>query len=263
MSLDLADPQTWSVHTDVFDGPLDLLLYLVRRDGIDLRNLAITPIADAYLQYVERMRELHLGVAGEYLVMAATLVYLKSLELLPRRPTSVEEDEDVEDPREALARRLIEYERYRAAAAELDARPLLGRDSFARAPEQEDESTRPPSTDIDAFGLLELYYGLLVKADTTEPEHVIFEAGVDFESCCRRVLGWLGGPGGQGDLAQLLGGLATVPERVVSFIAVLEMSRLQWLDLVQDFHLGPVHLTSRVEADHDLAQLTGRLDVPA
>ncbi len=83
----------WTIHTDVFDGPLDLLLYLVKREGIDLRALPVARIADSYLAYLERMRELNLSVAGDYLVMAASLVHLKSLELMPRLPTALEEEE--------------------------------------------------------------------------------------------------------------------------------------------------------------------------
>ena len=123
-----AEPD-WVIRTEVFDGPLDLLLYLVRREGIDLRSLPVSRIADAYLSYIDRMRDLHLGVAGEYLVMADTLVWMKSLELLPRRPV-IEEDEEGEDPREALARRLQAYAAVREGADVLESRPRVGRDVF-------------------------------------------------------------------------------------------------------------------------------------
>ncbi len=253
------DLQTWSIHTDVFDGPLDLLLYLVRRDGIDLQNLKIAPIADAYLAFTDQMRIIHLGIAGEYLVMAATLVYLKSLELLPRRPTSVEEEEEVEDPREALAKRLIEYQRYREAAQQLSEGTVLGRDTFERSPEEIDDARRPVTTDVDAFGLLEVFYELLTKSDAPDPQIEVGHSGPDFGTCCRRVLVILGGVGGKAELGPMLLGLPEVADRVVTFVAVLEMARLQWLKLAQKHHLSAVTITSGVPPNQDLSVLTGRV----
>lgn len=258
--LGIADDDSWSIETEVFDGPLDLLLYLVRRDGVNLRELAITPIADAYLEYVERMRELHLGVAAEYLVMAATLVYLKSLELLPRLPTNVEEEEEGVDPREALAKRLIEYERFRVAAEQLEARDMLNRDVFAREPLVFGDDERPFATDLDAFGLLDLYYELLCREVRATPEVSFGDSGPDVGTCCRRVLVALGGPGQVRELGEVLRGFRTMPERVVSFIGVLEMARLSWVDVRQEVHLGPVWIESRVSQYHSLVQLVGSVD---
>ena len=126
----MAAPAPWTVHTEVFEGPLDLLLYLVRRDGVDLERLQVHRICDAYLDYLERMRSLRLNVAADYLVMAATLVHLKSLSLLPRSPTPVTEDGEEEDPAEALAQRLLEYQRFKEASEALEQRAMVGRDAF-------------------------------------------------------------------------------------------------------------------------------------
>ena len=112
------DAAAWTIVTDVFEGPLDLLLYLVKRDGVDLRALKLAAIADAYLTYLDQMRAVDLAIASEYLVMAAQLVHLKSLELLPRLPAGLEED-----PAEQLAQRIQEYAKYRAAADLLEQRP--------------------------------------------------------------------------------------------------------------------------------------------
>ena len=142
------DDTRWTIHTEVFDGPLDLLLYLVRRDGIDLLKLPVARIADSYLAYLDRLRALNLSIAADYLVMAATLVHLKSLELLPRPPTPVEEDDL--DPREELVRRLREHARIAAAADQLAARPLLGEAVHSRAPLEVDDGERPLTTSADA-----------------------------------------------------------------------------------------------------------------
>ncbi|MEQ1501452.1 MAG: segregation/condensation protein A [Myxococcota bacterium] len=132
----------FTVHTDVFDGPLDLLLHLVKRDGISLARLEVARIADAYLAYLDRMRELDLAVAADWLVMAATLVHLKALELLPRPPTLLATKEEA-DPRDALLQQLREYERIKLAASALDARPMVGRDVFVRVGEQVPSTDRP------------------------------------------------------------------------------------------------------------------------
>lgn len=249
----------WIIHTEVFDGPLDLLLYLVKRDGVDLRTLKVSSIADAYLAFVERMRELHLGVAAEYLVMAATLCYLKSLELLPRPPTVADEEEEGQDPREVLRQQLIAYQRYRESADFLDARPQVGRDTWVREPEIIDDDRLPVSSRIDAFGLLDVYYGLITREATEEPTHTILEPGVDFDACCRNVLSVLSSQGGKGELGAILAGFLRRSERVVSFIAALEMAKLGWLDLVQREHAGPVAVTLKVDPSVDLGVMAGAL----
>jgi segregation and condensation protein A len=247
----LATAHTFTVHTDVFDGPLDLLLYLVKRDGIDLRQVRIARVADAYCAYLDRMRELNISLASDYLVMASTLVHLKSLDLLPRPPAILEEEEV--DPREALARQLEAYEAYKLAAEALDARPMLDRDVFVRAPLDVGEVDRPLVPGVDAFALLDLYYAVLTRPAPAPPTHTIHRAGIDLGALCRHVLVALGGPGGRADLGGLLRGFPTRAERVVAFLAVLEMARLGWLELAQAGHLAEVQLTSRVARDHDLA----------
>ena len=245
----------WTIHTDVFDGPLDLLLYLVKRDGIDLRRLSVARITDSYLAYLDRMRELNLSVAGDYLVMAATLVHLKSLELLPRLPAVLAEEED---PRAALAHRLAEYQRYKEAAEALELRPLQGRDVFTRAPlDPADAPDGPVEAGIDAFGLLDLYFDLLQREPARPPVFRPELPQVDFAATCRRVLDALRQLGDL-DLGDWLRACAHRAERVIGFVAVLEMMRQHWLDVTQEAHLGPIRLTARVDLDAiDLTRVTG------
>lgn len=248
----------WTVHTDVFDGPLDLLLYLVRRDGIDLRRLDVRQVTDSYLEYLDRMRVLNLSLAGDYLVMAATLVHLKSLELLPRLPTIVEEEED---PREALARQIRDYAKVRARADALDTQPRVGRDVFVRDAADVDDEDRVVAG-LDAFALLDIYWELLQRAEEPEPVvELLHPSGVDFRSCCATILSVLGGKGGRGELTGLLKNLRTRPERVVTFVAALEMARQQWVAVSQERHLGPVELEQLKETDAiDLDMLAGWVD---
>lgn len=250
---------TWTIHTEVFEGPLDLLLYLVRRDSIDLKNIQIAKIADSYLEYLDRMRELRLNVASEYLVMAATLVHMKSLRLLPRLPTLIEE-EDEPDPAAALARRLLEYQRYKEAAMDLNARPMKGRDVFVREGASIGAADREVEAGINAFGLLELYYELFKRHQAGPPVHQIGRTGPDMEACCRGVLAYVGELGAPKALGTYLRQIVNIEERVVAFIAVLEMVRLRWMDIEQKEHLGQVLVMRRPENAVDLQLLTGRLE---
>jgi segregation and condensation protein A len=248
---------TWTVRTEVFDGPLDLLLYLVKRDGIDIRRVSIARVADSYLSFLDRMRELNISVASDYLVMAASLCHLKSLELLPRPPTVLDEEDEGVDPREALARQLEAYEAYKQAAEELEKRPWLGRDVYAREPMDVGEVDRPLVPGVDAFGLLEAYHRVLTRPVERPKEHTIHRPEVDLAACCRRLLKGLGGVGEARDLGELLRLFTTKAERVITFLASLEMTRLGWLTLAQEGHLGPVTVTSKVPVDQDLAAIRG------
>lgn len=121
-----------AVHLEVFEGPLDLLLHLIREDKLDIHDIPIARITEQYLLYLDAMKALNLDVAGEFLVMASTLIYIKSKSLLPRTDEGLEPEEDPEMMRAELSRRLVEYEKFKEAAARLSDRPILGRDVFAR-----------------------------------------------------------------------------------------------------------------------------------
>jgi segregation and condensation protein A len=254
------DLDTWTITTEVFEGPLDLLLYLVRRDGVDVSRLQISRICDAYLVYLERLREMRLNVAADYLVMAATLCHLKSLALLPRAPAATTDDgEEGPDPTETLARQLEQYQKIKERAAWLDAQPVLGRDTFGAGAPELDDDQRPITAGIDAFGLLDLYWELLAKAAAGPPTHILPADGPDLRRCCEVVLEALDAAGGRGDLGAILVRLERAAERVVAFVAALEMVRLQWLDISQAHHLAQVVIWVRDRAAIDLTFLTGAL----
>lgn len=245
---------SWTVHTEVFDGPIDLLLYLVERDGVDLLQISLAAIADSYLDYLDRLRGLHLGVAADYLLMASTLVYLKSLELLPKAPVLADEEGD---PREAFVQHLVEYRRLKEAARELAESPRVGRDQFVRSPLQVGEG--PLVTPVDAFGLLERYYALLQAHGAPEPVHVVGEPMPTLEEACRTVLHELDLAGGRTELGELLGRRPTRVARVLTFLGVLEMARLRWVTVEQERHLGPVALWTLLDTEPDYTRLTGQV----
>ena len=169
----------YSIELEVFEGPLDLLLHLVRRHELEILDIPIAFITEKYLEYLDLMRSLDLEVAGDYLVMAATLAYLKSRELLPSDPLPSEggdgDDEDAEDPREALIRRLVEYERFKNAAQDLDALPVSGRDVFARGADIDIPATDPGLAPVTLFRLAEAYYRVLTRAKINKSHEVQLE----------------------------------------------------------------------------------------
>jgi segregation and condensation protein A len=169
----------YSVALELFEGPLDLLLHLVRRHELDILDIPIAFVAEKYLEYLDLMRSLDLEVAGDYLVMAATLAWLKSRELLPSAPSeeqATSEDEEGEDPREALIRRLVEYERFKSAASELDALPVAGRDVFARGADIDVPPMDPGLAPVTLFRLAEAYYRVLTRAKIAKSHDVTIEA---------------------------------------------------------------------------------------
>ncbi len=243
-------PEAFAVHTDVYDGPLELLLYLIRRDGIDVRDIPIAHVTVEYLLYLDLMAELDLDVAGEFIVMAATLCQLKSRMLLPRRGVDVEEDEE-EDPRAALARRLQDYLRFQEGAQQLMERPLLGREVYSRPEMPSDPSQVEVDPVVDAFGLLEAFYRVLQQHAEAPPVH---EVELDEYSLHERVTWVLESlEEGPMSLQDLLMTVHRRPQRILTFLSVLELARLHMLDLHQEGHLQPVTLTGLVRAaDADL-----------
>lgn len=243
------------VHIGVYDGPLDLLLLLVRREGVDLRVVPIARICDAYLAAVSSLEEVDVDAAGEYLVLAATLCQLKARELLPRAPGPAEPEE--EDPKERLIRRLQDYERYRLAAEELEARARLDRDVFSRPADPVSADEQPLEAGTDALGLLRLYYGLVRRRAQAPPTHAIQREPFSLARTVRWLLSRLD-DGEEHLLAELFIEVADRAGRVFTFLSVLEAARLRLVDLSQTAHLGAVRLVGRVRAaEADLAALEG------
>lgn len=245
-----------AVHTDVFDGPLELLLFLVRRDGIDLREVSIAPITDAYLEHLERMEQLDLDVAAEFVVMAATLCWLKSRELLPRGLAVSEDEDDPAEVRAELTRRLLDYQRYRDAADALEAGAMLERDVFARSHDPSMTYDRPVYADVDGMGLLLRYYRMLRKKAGPQPVHAIQSEQYDLAETAQRLLDLIGGA--RRDLNELMGSFGPRAERVMVFLAALELARLGMLHIDQNGHLEPILVESRGRlVAADIALLAG------
>ena len=254
------------VHVEeTFEGPLDLLLFLVEKHALDILDIPIRFVVAEYLKVLDGMRDLNLDVVGEFLVMAAQLAHIKSKMLLPQQERPAELPFPELDPRADLVRRLLEYQRFKDAAARLDALPQLGRDLYARPliPAIYDELVPEPVdpgfqvVDVDPFDLIRLFDALLKK----QRKSVVHEVLVERISVGARINELVDVFVGQrsrasfsfADLVDLFGP-RTKRGVIVSFLSVLEMARLRLVRLVQDpesqlITVSPVHANLRDDDD--------------
>jgi segregation and condensation protein A len=233
-------PDALEVFLDAFEGPLDLLLYLIRRQNLDILDIPISQITTQYMEYVELMKELRLELAAEYLVMAAMLCEIKSRMLLPRPETT--EDEHA-DPRAELVRRLMEYERYKQAAQDLDALPREGRDNFPVTAELSSEHIRRIPPTVELGEILAALRDVMRRADLFTSHRVARES-LSLRERMSRVLELVQRSGFVPfeALFDVTKGRAGV---VVSFLAILELVKAATLELVQSDAYAPIHVRLR------------------
>lgn len=226
----------YAVKLPVFEGPLDLLLHLIRLNELDITDVPITGIAEQYLEYLALMEELDIDVAGEYLLMAATLAWIKSRMLLPVEATD-EEDEGI-DPRAELVARLLEYQRFKDAAGELGELPLLGRDVFRTTLtpwEERREDER--ELDVGLFDLLAAMRAVLEQVPAQDAVHEIEAESVTVRERMVVVMEILAKSAVPVEFVDLFRGAdGQLPSRTViitTFLAILELARLAALRLYQ------------------------------
>ena len=230
-------PQALEVFLEAFEGPLDLLLYLIRRQNLNILDIPLAEITRQYMQYIELMAELQLELAGEYLVMAATLAEIKSRMLLPRPPLS---EEGELDPRAELVRRLQEYERFKRAAEGIDALPRLERDVWtASAPLKERQAVRT-LPQITLQEMLVAFKDVVARAQMFAHHHIQRER----LSVGERMSDILAQLGSQGFLAfvQLFRPEEGRMGVTVTFVAILELMREGLIDIVQTEPYAPLHV---------------------
>jgi segregation and condensation protein A len=231
-------PQALEIFLEAFEGPLDLLLYLIRRQNVDILNIPIAEITRQYIQYIELMQDLQLELAGEYLVMAATLAEIKSRMLLPRPPA--EGDDSEEDPRAELVRRLQEYERFKRAAADIDAMPRLERDVWQASAELVDRPLPRSLPQVTLQEMLLAFKEVAVRASMFAHHHVQREP-LSVRGRMSNILAALE----QGSFVEF-GRLFTLEEGragvTVSFIAILELMREGLIEIMQTEAYAPLHV---------------------
>jgi segregation and condensation protein A len=232
-------PDALEVFLDAFAGPLDLLLYLIKRQNLDILDIPIAQITDQYMEYVELMKDLRLELAAEYLVMAAMLAEIKSRMLLPR-PVDNEEEED---PRAELVRRLQEYERFKKAARDLDALPRLDRDLFITHAEVPPGYVRRLPPEVDLREVLLALRGVLARADLFTG-HRVEKESLSMRERMSLVLEKLKGKAFVpfGHLFELDEGRAGI---VVTFLALLELMKEATIELVQTDPFAAIHVRLR------------------
>jgi len=239
-----AGAATWSLHLPQFEGPLDLLLHLCQKHELDILDIPVGFVTEKYLEYLAVMQLMELDVASDYLVMAATLAHIKSKMLLPAAPNDPDEAdvlEDEMDPREALIRRLLEYQKYKAAADQLVARGVAGRDVFPRGTATEESvGGQAPLEGVPLFALVDAFQRVLDRAKIT----ITHDVSLDRVSITERIteLSDILKARGRVTFEQFFESSATKFELVITFLALLEMARLKMTRLYQTEPLGPLHI---------------------
>lgn len=233
-------PDALAVFLEAFEGPLDLLLYLIRRQNMDILNIDVSEITRQYMDYIGAVEAMRFELAAEYLVMAATLAEIKSRMLLPRQES---DDEEEVDPRAELIRRLQQYERFKQAAEDIDELPRMERDTFAGSAALPKLPSSQPHPDVDLKELLFALQGVLKRADLFTSHHVEREK-LSTRERMSAILSVL-----QDDHFVNFESLFTPEEGrlgvVVSFLATLELVKEQLIEVVQGEVLGPIHVRAR------------------
>ena len=230
-------PDALEVFLESFEGPLDLLLYLIRKQNINVLDIPMAELTKQYLGYVEMMRRTQLELAAEYLLMAAVLIEIKSRLLLPKPPALP--GEEVEDPRAELVRRLLEYERMKQAAREIDAMPLADRD-FATVRIWFDHAVAVRLPDVAPDDLRAAWAALIQRARINR-HHLVSREQLSVRSEMSRILKLLA-PSRHAEFTALFAEHADIAHLVVTFLAMLELAREQLVNVAQAAPYAPIYV---------------------
>jgi segregation and condensation protein A len=233
----------YKVKFEVFEGPLDLLLYLIKKQEVDIYEVNLTALATQFIEYIEVMRQLDLEIAGEFLVMASTLMYIKSRELLPvDQQVAVEEEDDGEDPRWELIRQLVEYKKFKDAAARLQELEIRQESVYRREAPKPVFESEPQKPDVSIFDLVNAVSTILKRVAQREGEsREIFEdkwsVSEKIEMLVTRIT-----QKSRVKFSELFEGATSRTEVVVTFLAMLELIRLKQIICVQPDHFAEIEI---------------------
>jgi segregation and condensation protein A len=239
-------PDAFAVKLDQFEGPLDLLLHLIKKNEVNIHDIPIAMITTQYLAAIALMEELNLDVAGEYLVMAATLIHIKSKMLLPRPETAAGVEEEQEDPRDALVRRLLEHQKFKAAAELLHERETLRSAQWTRpdGPISEIAGEAPePEIEVDLFSLITAFRAV-VERSKQRPKVYLPGEQIPIEDRIEELMSKLSETEACG-FEDLFGDVQTRAGLIVTFLAMLEMIRLKLIRVFQSGAMGPIRVYKR------------------
>jgi len=233
----------YKVKLDVFEGPLDLLLYLIKRDEVDIYEISIERITRQYLEFLDAFRLLNIELAGEFIVMAANLLYIKSRMLLPADQQMAEEDAEEDDPRWELIRQLIEYKKFKEAAGHLREREAAQENLYARVPAAPDLAPDAENLLVEEVGIFDLIRAFqnVLKRRTPKEEDLreIFEENFTVADKIDHVLRLINS-GVSLKFEEMFPDQASRTEIVVTFLAMLELIRMKQLRVRQDQHFGEI-----------------------
>jgi len=241
---------SYEVKLDIFEGPLDLLLYLIRKNELDIYNIPMALVTEQYLAHLEMMKALNLDLAGEYLVLAATLIHIKSRLLLPVEEGQGEGEEET-DPRAELVRQLLEYQAFKEVALNLDKRKLLDRDVFKRIQPVEEVPEEPedPMVEVSLFELIEAFKKVVERMDKEE----LLEIDTERISLSDRINEILEELSQQKSLSftDVLKASRTRKSIVYTLLAILELMKMRVIRAYQADPFGPIRIFPAVEESND------------
>jgi len=241
--------EDYPIRLKVFEGPLDLLLHLIRKHELDIYDIPIALVTQQYLDYLDLMQELDLDVAGEFLVMAATLIHIKSRTLLPRPDPTQEEPE--EDPRQELVRRLLEHQKFKAAAELLHEKEIQRGAQWGRPDGRVAEivgETPEPEIEVDLFSLMAAFRQVLERA-RYRPRVLLPPEQISIETRIEQLLARLSETEACG-FEELFADVETRAGMIVTFLALLEMIRLKRVRVFQQGNFGPIRVYRRTPPGH-------------
>ena len=230
----------YKVKLEVFEGPLDLLLYLIKKDEVDIYDISIERITQQYLEFMDAFKILDLEVAGEFIVMAANLIYIKSRSLLPAHVQPPDEEAEEEDPRWELVRQLVEYKKFKDAAAQLGRREVEQSNMFSRLPDSDETAAERPLGDVSVFDLISAFNNVLKRIQQREDLREIFEENFTVSDKIDLIMKITGVVALK--FSELFARAASRTEIVVTFLALLELIRLKQIRAVQNEPFGEIEV---------------------
>ncbi|MBK1834979.1 segregation/condensation protein A [Roseibacillus ishigakijimensis] len=239
----------YKVKLDIFEGPLDLLLYLIKREELDITEVSIEKITRQYLDYIDTFRMLNIDLASEFIVMAANLIYLKSRTLLPKQEQPPEEEGDEDDPRWELIRQLVEYKKFKDAAGYLARREEEQQGYFPHQPERPElpPVETDPVAELSIFDLIQAFQKVLKRFESEHDFGQIVDDRFTVADKVEFLLTELQ-PGGRRRFQTLFEMATTKAEVIVTFLAVLELMKMNQFRVRQDLLLGDIEIERRAES---------------
>ncbi len=233
------DETDYKVKLEIFEGPLDLLLYLIKRDEIDIYDVSIERVTKQYLEYIDTFKMLNIELASEFIVMAANLMYIKSRELLPKAQQPPDEEAEEDDPRWELIRQLVEYKKFKDAAQFLGGQAARSEEFFATTPELPDLSAPPQIAQVGVFDLIRAFQRVLKRFENTTDIREIVDDRYTVADKIEHLLDTIV-IGSRVPFESLFKSAASRGEVIVTFLAMLELIKLNHLQVEQETLLGSI-----------------------